>query len=173
MSVNPQALLSALPTDALKAVPAVAKLLGVNALATLGLFVFGLRTLPYQQWQRQSQWRHPAVSVVGARPRRQFTGPGDDTITLSGVLHPELTGGTLTLAVLREMANLGGAWPLLEGNGTYHGFFVIEEISETGRDLVYDGTAATLDFSVKLTAVGDSPDLIGQESGRILQMVLR
>ena len=52
----------------------------------LGLFVFELRTLPYQEMQRSMSWRHAEQSRVGERPALQFTGPDADTITLTGTV---------------------------------------------------------------------------------------
>lgn len=63
----------------------------------LGLFVFSLDTAPYSEFQRQVGWRHPGNARVGRRPSHQYTGPDDETITLSGRLMSELTGGDLTL----------------------------------------------------------------------------
>ena len=136
--------------------------MSASAMMALGLFVFGLDTVPYQQFQRQTSWRHPATSRVGRRPGRQSTGPGDDTITLSGTLYPEITGGKVTLAMLRYMAETGKAWPLLEGTGYFYGLFSIEDISETGSLFFQDGSARKIDFSLKLVRVdNDVPDVVG------------
>ncbi len=136
--------------------------LAPQMMAALGLFVFGLHTVPYQQLSRQTQWRHPANARVGRRPARQFVGPGDDTITLSGTLYPEITGGKVSLALLREMAATGKAWPLIEGNGTFHGLFVIDDLAETGSVFFPDGAARKIDFSLKLIRVDDEePGLLG------------
>ena len=47
-------------------------------LMALGMFVFETRSVPYQQLQRNSAWRHAAQSRVGARPAYQYLGPGSD-----------------------------------------------------------------------------------------------
>ncbi|WP_072057971.1 contractile injection system protein, VgrG/Pvc8 family [Escherichia coli] len=81
----------------------------------LGLYVFMLRTVPYQELQYQRSWRHAANSRVNRRPSTQFLGPDNDMLTLSGVLMPEITGGRLSLLALEQMAEQGKAWPLIEG----------------------------------------------------------
>ena len=53
---------------------------------SLGMFVFGLTTLAYQDMQRANAWRHPSQARVGAMPARQYVGPGDETISLKGVM---------------------------------------------------------------------------------------
>lgn len=133
----------------------------VSVMMALGFFVFGLRTVPYQQLQRQSTWRHPSVSRVGARPARQFTGPGDDLITLSGVLYPELTGGKISLEALKAMAAEGMAWPLIEGTGLFYGLFVIEEVAETHSEFFPDGAPRKIEFTLKLARTDDEPSLMG------------
>lgn len=137
----------------------------------LGLFVFGLKTVPYQQLQRQISWRHPSTPRVGARPARQFAGPGDDIITLSGVLYPEITGGKISLAALEAMADEGMAWPLIEGTGLFYGLFVIEEVSQTHSDFFPDGAPRKIEFSIKLTRTDDEPSLMGTVGKELLSLL--
>lgn len=142
----------------------------VSMMMALGLFVFGLRTVPYQQLQRQLQWRHPSNSRVGARPARQFVGRGDEIITLSGVLFPELTGGKISLGALEAMADTGRAWPLIEGTGIPYGLFVIEDQSATLTEFFPDGAARKIEFSLKLARVDDNPGLIGGIGKELLDL---
>lgn len=107
-----------------------------------GQFVFSLSTLAYQELQRQTSWRHPSTSVIGARPVRQFLGPGDDSINLSGLLAPEMTGGS--------------AWPLVDGSGVVYGLFVIESLAETHTIFLPDGRARRIEFNLQLARVDDS-----------------
>lgn len=144
----------------------------VSVMMALGLFVFGVKTLPYQQLQRHQQWRHPSVSRVGRRPARQFTGPGDDDITLSGTLYPELTGGKVSLDLVRALADTGKAWPLLQGDGTFYGHYVIESIDETASFFFPDGRARRIEFSLKLVRVDDEQiDLLGTVTRGMMAML--
>ncbi|SFR13797.1 hypothetical protein SAMN04487773_3241 [Enterobacter sp. kpr-6] len=122
----------------------------------LGMFVFMRQTLPYQNIQRDTNYRWPSNSRVGLRDTFQFLGPGEETVTLSGVLYPELTGGKLTMTTLRLMADEGRAWPLIDGTGTIYGMFIINNVSETGSLLFSDGTPRRTDFTLKLTRVDES-----------------
>ncbi len=138
----------------------------------LGLFVFATQTLPYQQMQRQTSWRHPSNSRLGKRPSRQFVGPGEDGITLSGTLYPELTGGSISLALVRAMAETGMAWPLIEGSGRFYGLWVIESIDETGSVFFADGSARKIDFSLKLARVDDEQvDMLGSFTSSLLALL--
>ena len=142
----------------------------------LGMFVFGMHTLAYQEFQRQNEWRHGSTSRIGARPARQFLGPGDETITLPGVLLPEIAGSTLSLDTLRVMADTGKAWSLIEGTGRIYGIYVIESLSETKTVFFSDGAARRIEFNLVLKRVDDSRiDLLGSltnTAGDILRRIL-
>ena len=123
-------------------------------LMALGMFVFSLPTLAYQEMQRQSNWRHPSNSRVGSRSAHQYVGPGDDTVTLSGVLVPELLGRASTLEELRAMADTGKAWVLVSGAGEIFGAFVIEN---TGADAAQTATATPNAARYGVGPAGSSP----------------
>ena len=124
----------------------------------LGMFVFSLSTAAYQELQRQTEWRHASNSRVGMAPARQFVGRGDDSITLPGVILPELAGSGLSLDAVRLMANTGKAWPLIEGSGRIYGLWVVESLSETKTLFFRDGTPRRIEFSIVLKRIDD--DLI-------------
>ncbi len=128
----------------------------------LGMFVFSLHTAAYQEMQRQTDWRHPSSSRVGAQPARQFLGRGDDAITLPGVILPELAGSALSLDALRLMADTGKAWPMVEGSGRIYGLWVIESLSETRTLFFRDGTPRRIEFSLSLKRIDDGlVDMLG------------
>ena len=124
-------------------------------LMSLDQFVFGLPTLAYNELQRQTQWKHRSTSRVGARDARQFGGQGDDTITLTGVLAPELTGKLASLEELRAMGDTGNAYALVDGAGKVYGAFVIESMNETQTLHYADGTPRRVEVSISLTRVDD------------------
>ena len=132
----------------------------------LGMFIFSLPTLAYQELQRQTDWRHPSSSRVGTNPARQFAGRGDDAITLPGVVLPELAGTPISLDALRYMADTGKAWPLVEGTGRILGIWVIESITETRSLFFQDGAARRIEFSIKLARIDDGKiDMLGAATG--------
>jgi phage protein U len=125
-------------------------------LASLDQFVFGLSTAAYVELQRRTSWKHRSTSRVGGRDARQFTGEGDDSITLSGLLAPDNKIGTLeSLAELRKMADAGEAYVLVDGAGNVYGAFIIEGIDEGQSLHQKDGTPRRVEFTINLMRVDD------------------
>lgn len=138
---------------------------------TLGMFVFTLKTVPYQELQYQKAWRHASNNRVGKRPTLQFVGPDTDTLTLSGVLMPAITGGSLSLLALETMAETGKGWPLIEGSGTIYGMFVISELNRTKSEFFSDGAPRKIEFTITLKRVDESlSEMLGDLSGQLVQV---
>ena len=121
-----------------------------STLLSLGMFVFGLDTLAYSELQRRTDWRHGKSERHGARPVSQYLGPGEDKVSLSGTLVPEIAGTYSSLNRLREMASSGDAWPLVDGGGTVLGNFRIMAIDERQSAHVAGGYARKIDFAIDL-----------------------
>ena len=121
----------------------------------LGQFVFSLDTLAYQQLRRSASWNHPSNPRVGDRPAKQYTGQGEDTISLSGVLVPEFKGTTASIETLRYMGDLGDAYALVDGTGMVYGSWLIEGLDDEQTFFTKDGTARRIDFTVNLSRTDD------------------
>lgn len=124
-------------------------------LAALGQFVFALDSIAYQEMRRTTEWRHPSKSRVGARPARQFVGPGEDKLTLSGLQAPEHFGDRQAIGKLREMGDRGAAYALVNGAGETFGAWVIESIEESGTLFLREGIARRVEFTLNLARVDD------------------
>lgn len=119
-------------------------------LMSLGLFAFSNDDLSYAQLQRRTSWRHPTNDRIGARAAGQYAGPGDDIVTMSGLLAPGVIGRAGALDDLRELADQGEAWPLVDGAGYVYGVFVITDLDETQRAIFADGVPRVSDFTLSL-----------------------
>ncbi|MGM0936256.1 MAG: phage tail protein [Pseudomonadota bacterium] len=126
------------------------------AMAALGLFVFELRTTPFQGMQREHQFRFGYNNRIGKRPSFQFMGASNDGLTLSGTLYPELTGGKYSLLMLQAMAETGKAWSFIGGDGTIYGMYVIENLNENKSDFFHDSAARKIEFTLTLKRVDES-----------------
>ena len=138
------------------------------AMAALGLFVFELRTVPFQGMQEEKQYRFAYNSRVGKRPSWQFLGLSNDPITLSGTLCPEISGGKFSMMALEAMADSGKAWSFIGGEGTIYGMYVIESISKNKSEFFHDSAARKIDFTIKLTRVDESlSEMFGDISAQL------
>lgn len=122
-------------------------------LMSLGMFGFELATLPFQDMSRDADWRHGSSPRFGARPASQYLGPGDETVNLSGVLLPGVAGTASSLDTLKQMADQGEAWPLVDGTGQVHGAFAIGKVSERHSTFVAGGLARRIEFTIELKRV--------------------
>lgn len=123
------------------------------------MFVFELKTIPFQKMSETINYRYPSNNRFGERPATQFVGVGEEKITLSGVLYPEVTGGRVSLELYRRQADLGISWPLINGSGILLGFYVNESIQTDREEFFNDGTPRKIEFTFSLKKV-DPPDVI-------------
>ncbi len=119
----------------------------------LGSFVFSLATLAYQESHHQMDWRYESQPGIGEPPTIQFLGPGEELLTLKGVLLPAFKGLLTALEVLRQMASSGQAHSLVSGTGRFIGNFVITRLSQEATLFYVNGTARRSDFTLELKRV--------------------
>lgn len=119
----------------------------------LGMFVFTLKNITYQNLNQKTKWRHASNSRIGAMPAYQFLGRGENTITLSGSIMPSFKGSPKSLVSLSNMADKGKAYPLIGGNGKVWGQYVIESIEQTDTIFFKDGTPRKIDFTMELIQI--------------------
>lgn len=122
-------------------------------LAALGLFVFELATFPFADLSRRSGWAHAKSDRFGALPASQFTGPGNDEVTITGAIVPGVGGSYTAIDTLRRMADAGDRYPLVDGAGKVWGQFIIVSMDESRKHMLVDGTPRMIDFSLQLERV--------------------
>ncbi|MCW8199284.1 phage tail protein [Verminephrobacter aporrectodeae subsp. tuberculatae] len=122
---------------------------------SLGQFMFGMGTLAFEELSRKTAWRHPSNARIGQWPARQFVGPGDDTINLTGLQVPEFAGRRECIAQLRDMGDSGRAWALVSGAGEVFGAWVIESLNASGVVFIREGVARRVQFDLQLARVDD------------------
>lgn len=124
-------------------------------LMTLGMFIFGMESAPYQELQRDRAWRHATSERHGARDAAQFIGPGAERITLAGLIVPELGARYSSIATLAAMADTGDAYPLIDGGGLIFGHYRITRIDESHRTIMAGGIPRQVGFRVELERAAD------------------
>lgn len=125
------------------------------SMLSLGLFLFSVDTLAYQEFLRRTDYRHGETERLGALPAFQFLGPGADTVSLPGVLMPELTGPNTSIQQLRDMAATGDAYPMVQSNGTVIGQFIIRSVEERQSLFLPGGGARRVEFGIELQRATD------------------
>lgn len=128
-----------------------------SQLLTLGMFIFGMDSLPYDQFRRAIGWRHTDTERHQARPASQFAGPGEDKISLSGFVIPELAGAYSAIDRIIEMADSGDDWPLLDGLGRVLGSFRIVSLEQRHHAVLAGGLPRAIEFTLELERVADPP----------------
>jgi len=78
----------------------------LEVMMALGTYRFSVASAAYQGLSRQAAWRWPAQERLGAHPVLQYTGPGDQTIRIDGIIYPHYKG-------LLGLPNLISRVPLL------------------------------------------------------------
>ncbi len=120
-----------------------------------GLFVFELRTAPFQRVTHSKTWRHVKNERIARSAAWQYIGAGDDQITLDGVLYPEITGGNLSLTALTSAGYTGQPWPLISGAGQIYGMYVLTGLDVTRQEFSRYGEARKMEFSLSLQRVDE------------------
>lgn len=116
----------------------------------LGPYAFGLNTAAFQELNRNTEWRWGSQDVFESLPALQFTGWGEETITLPGVIFPEYWGGTGQLDALRATADMGEPLTLIDGRGNVLGEWVITGVQERQTIFAPGGAPRRQEFTVNL-----------------------
>lgn len=129
---------------------------GQPVMLQLGSYQFGTTTAAYKELTRASEWRWEEQERFGQRAALQFTGPGEDSITLPGVIYPEWRGGFTQVAQMRALADEGKPQSLVDGNGASLGKWVIKRVEE-GQSVFADaGMPRRVEFSLQLLRFPDA-----------------
>jgi len=126
----------------------------------LGDFMFSLNTAAYQESQRQTEYRWESQTVMGAHEILQYCGPGQETITLPGVIYPEWRGGTGQLDKVRALAATGKPQTLITASGGILGDYVVVSVQESRKVFAALGIPKKIEFQIELRrySVGDGFD---------------
>ena len=127
-------------------------------LMSLGEFVFALDSVPYETLSRKTNWRFGRSERIGALAAAQFLGPGEESISLAGLLAPPDIGAYARLDALRDLAASGEAHDLVDSEGVVHGRFTIESLDESQSHILDGGIPRKVDFTLELKRVERAAD---------------
>ncbi len=124
---------------------------------SLGQFVFSVDTLTFNELQRSRSWSLASNDIAQGRPQYQFTGVGEETISIPFLIYQEHGFGTRqSVDDLAEMADTGAGYVLIDGTGYIYGVFAIDSIDDTRSFLTINGVPRKVDGTLKLTRVDDN-----------------
>lgn len=139
--------------------------MAAEILMTLGGFQFAVNTAAHETLQRDTAYRWERQDRLGREPAMQFIGPGEDRITLSGVIYPHFRGGVGQINTMREMAGKGEPLQLVDGLGRVLGPYCIVRVTEGQTVYVGPGIPRRQDFSLELLRYGADQLKSGTTSG--------
>ena len=103
-------------------------------------------------------------------PAYQFTGRGEDTISLDGSIVPEF-GSQMSITALRTMGDTGKSFPLIAGTGKVFGLYHIDDLQETQTFFYKNGLPRKIEFTLKLTQAQKPGTLIGNAAGKLIGLL--
>lgn len=125
-------------------------------LLALGQFVFNVDTMTYDELQRSRSWSYASNAIAQGRDQHQFTGAGEDTVTIPFLIYQSHGfGNRQSIDDLSEMADSGSGYVLIDGSGYLYGVFAITAIDETRSHITNRGVARKIDGTMKLMRVDD------------------
>jgi uncharacterized protein len=123
---------------------------------SLGLFMFSLPTIVFQDLKHKRDVRYAANERIGNPDAWQFIGPGRESISLSGNTAHGINRPSLSYALLNRMMQAGKAYPLIDGLGNVYGQYIILSIDTGKGNFRKFGQPIKTDFTIELQRV-DNP----------------
>jgi uncharacterized protein len=124
----------------------------------------GEDTPNFETLQRDAQFTWVNADRLSRDPAMQFTGPGEENISVDGKMYPYHFGGLSTLERLREAGRRGKPmllarfYPLTDPKGyglEPIGNFVIKRVRTSESKIGAVGIAHKVDFTLELARYGD------------------
>jgi phage protein U len=115
----------------------------------LGEFVFGLSSgFPYDTLDRKTSGGWVSLDIISSKPLSHNSGQGLETLKLSG--KAQYAAGMAKVDKLRAMANARAPYVLVDGLGRVWGRWRIDDVSESQKRVLDDGTATLLEWTLEL-----------------------
>ena len=136
-----------------------------ETMMAIGDFRFSIETAAYDKLTRTHSYNWPGKARIGRAPALQFTGPGEETISLSGIVYPHFRGGLDQVSAMNTEAAKGEPLQLVDGNGRFWGIYAITKVREGHKFIDGTGTPYKQTFSLDIKAYGDDAPAQGRRGG--------
>ncbi len=121
-------------------------------LATLDKFVFSPSIGSYERMQRRWRFAYAKPKPIGSMAVKQFMGPEDDELTISGGIWPEIQPSAMwKIEQLAAVAATGKAMTLMLGDNRIVGRYHLEDIDKGEREIEGGGYAGAISFQLQLS----------------------
>jgi phage protein U len=122
----------------------------------LGTLTVDTRPFSIDTMERTSDASIVAKPLIGAFPSKEFTGEGEDDITISGEILPFHLGGLNQLETAHAMRRAGTRFPLHRGDGWRPGWYAISKLTEKHTELADNGVGYKVAHVITMVKV--NPD---------------
>lgn len=138
----------------------------MTPLLALGPHIFQITTLNFQSLKRSTKAKWPAIARFGYAPSRQFTGFGEDSITIDGLLFPEEFQDRAAFEAIRLTQRQGKpvtlmGWAVGSGAAEVFGQVVILSIDDTQSNIARNGQGKRIEYSISLAPFSGEGKPIG------------
>lgn len=131
----------------------------------VGPFVFSISSAAYQTLQRVDHYRWVGIERIGNELASQFMGPGERTITLTGVVYtlfdagrapvnPGAVVGIRQIDQIRGVADMATPLMVTDGMGMTYGRWVILNVKETKSGFFDHGAPRKQEFDLTMRFYG-------------------
>jgi len=128
-------------------------------LLALGPHIFQILPLSLQKIEEETETNWPLIQRFGAEPQRQFTGPGDGTMKIEGLIFDQEFGGFDQYLALKATQKAGRPVSLLGwGQGAAYAMVLgpvcILKVSATHEAIGPGGIGRKITFGVEVAKAG-------------------
>ncbi|QGM46752.1 phage tail protein [Methylocystis heyeri] len=111
---------------------------------------FTVGSMAYEELRQRAEGRWGKHEIIGRRPAGQYLGPGDESVTLRGVVYPlDMMGGEdAQVQALLSDCTTGQVYTLLSANGDIQGPYRLERAEAIGTYLDPAGNAQRIEYEL-------------------------
>ncbi len=116
----------------------------------IGSLTLDTRPFNVDRFNRSAEASIAKKPVMQTLPPGEFMGEGEDKIMLSGQLLPFKTGGLSELEIADAFRRNGTQLPVMRGDGKMIGWYAIERISESHKELMRNGVGFVVKYRISM-----------------------
>jgi phage protein U len=132
-------------------------------------FYFGVSKLPQTNLSRTFDYRWEGAQRIGRRVAQQYLGPGEETVSIEGVIYPPVFGSFEAIEAMRREAMSGTPRAFVTAYGRYNGLWCIKSIRDKQAPYWPDGHPRKVEFTLELVHYG--PDAAGFGVGLMAPLI--